>query len=101
MNNPPKHPTSFVDVALLWESAKRKRARRVRLETAEAFAADIGQNRQRVYKWAERNFIPPDYWPAIIAAAKQRFGIVLTLDELQAMGVAALKERQSRKDDAA
>jgi hypothetical protein len=98
MSTSPKHPASFVDIALLWELED---GRKTRLETAQAFARDIGQDWPRVYKWMERNFVPIDYWAAIIAAVKRRFGIVLTLDQMHAMGVAALRARQSRKEDAA
>lgn len=98
MNTPSPHPASFLDIALLWAPEDGKQSW---LKTAKAFAADVGQDWPRVYKWIERNFIPLEYWADTIAAVHRRHGIELTLAELHAMGVAALKQRQSAKEEAA
>lgn len=40
--------------------------------TAEAMAADIGENGVTVRQWRRRNSIPPKYWQRIIDAAKSK-----------------------------
>ena len=64
-------------------------------------AEDIGLSQQTVYGWSRRGFIDLTHWDALIAAARERHGLHLSKDDLHVMALATLKERQSRKTDAA
>src|SRR5262245_54336477 len=47
-------PRSFRDVVALWP-------------TQEALALDVGASHESVKKWAQRGFIPADWWSAVLS----------------------------------
>ncbi len=52
-----------------------------------ALADDMGEKAASVYKWRERNRIPPEHWQALVAKARKR-KIYLTY-EMLVRGLAA------------
>lgn len=55
----PQSPTSFREVIARWPATR-------------SFARDAGCSAPLVRQWRHRNFIPPQYWPAILAGAGRR-----------------------------
>jgi hypothetical protein len=39
-------------------------------DTVAAFAVDVGVPYQRARKWRDRNNIPPEYWPRLVAVCR-------------------------------
>jgi hypothetical protein len=61
---PQNPPTSFREVIARWPATR-------------FFARDAGCSPLLVRQWRHRNFIPPQYWPRIVAGATRRgFGDV-------------------------
>lgn len=69
---------TFRDIIGLWPSHR-------------AMAGDIGANHWAVAKWHQRDNIPPEWWNAVLAAAR-RSGHVLTA---QSMTDIAAKRREA------
>lgn len=67
------------------------------------FAADCGVKWMTVYQWRQRNKIPPEYWAALVRAAKRK-GFPAITEKLLAEMTAAKKridQRTSKKRRAA
>ena len=65
--------TSFIGVIELWGP---KDAHGARL----AMGSEVGASAGVVAKWWQRNFIPPEYWPALVSTDKAReSGVTLEL----------------------
>lgn len=80
--------TSFTSILALWPS--RQEVRR-----------DLGSrgfplSTMAVNRWAEREYIPPFYWPALLSAADAR-GITLENQQFLDAMSAAIKRRKQRK----
>jgi hypothetical protein len=58
-----------------------------RWPTFAAFADDAGVEWATAHQWRLRNRIPPDHWPAIIAAAHERGFSDVTAESMLAMTV--------------
>lgn len=70
---------TFSDIVSLWP-------------TATELAADIGENDGTVRQWKNRDSIPAEYWPKVIAAAAKRRFVGVTA-ELMAQIAARPKRR--------
>jgi hypothetical protein len=57
--------TSFREVVELW-GAKDAHGARI------AMASEVGASAGVVAKWWQRDFIPPEYWPAVTSTDKAR-----------------------------
>ncbi len=77
-------PSSFREVIGRWPATR-------------FFARDAGCSALLVRQWRHRNFIPPQYWPGIVAAATRR-GIAHVDADLLARLAAALRGGQPRPD---
>ena len=55
-------------------------------ESAEALARDVGVKGVTARKWRVRNSIPPEHWPAIVAAAERSGKESITREVLYAIG---------------
>lgn len=64
------------------------------LKDADAIAAHLGKSVNTVRSWKQRNSIPHDQWPRLIA------GGFATLDELSPMLAEVLGQEQISKDAA-
>lgn len=49
-----------------------------------ALASDLGVDYERVKKWRQRDSVPAEYWPGLVAAASER-GFRLSLSELHSL----------------
>ena len=47
-----------------------------------AMARDMGMPHNRVRQWKNRHFIPPWYWPQLVAVIEARFGRLVTYRQL-------------------
>lgn len=78
-------PTSFR--AILWHWA-----------TLELFADAMGVPHSTVKNWAAVNAIAPKHWPKLVEVA-ERWGLTITLPQLNALYVAHRPRRESRASD--
>lgn len=60
------------------------------------FADDLGERPQQAAVWRHRGLIPADKWPCLVEAARRR-GIDVTLAELGAMMLNAVRRRNAAK----
>lgn len=64
-------PRSFRAVVALWP-------------TQEALAIDVGASHESVKKWAQRDFIPADWWSSLLSTRTAR-GAGISADLLTAL----------------
>lgn len=70
-------PIDFPRLLRLWPADEKNRA------YAE-LAEDMGVPSSRARQWLNRNYLPPCYWPRFAAVLADKFGLVITQDQLVA-----------------
>lgn len=83
----PQRPADFRSVIAQWPATR-------------SFARDAGCSASLVRQWRHRNFIPPQYWPAIAAGAARR-GIAVDVKLLAALAAVLRGKSMQRAGGAA
>jgi hypothetical protein len=68
-------PIDFPRLLRLWPSNEKNKP-------YNELAADMGVPSSRARQWLNRNYLPPCYWPRFASVLAEKFGLVITQEQL-------------------